>query len=161
MHVNELTNHADSVMFCLSKGLSCPVGSILLGSQYFIDKARRFRKMLGGGMRQAGILASFGLIALEPKWIRRLEEDHKNAKLLAEGLKGLNFPIKVQEPETNILMVEFPENTPMHKLITALNKEGVMAFDVKQKIRFVTHFGVNEEDIQYSIDKIAKTLVKI
>jgi threonine aldolase len=161
LSVKEFTSQVDSVMFCLSKGLSCPIGSILAGSQNFIDKARRFRKMLGGGMRQAGIIASFGLIALEPKWIKRLEEDHKNAKLLAEGLKELNFPMKVQEPETNILMVEFPEYTNMRKLITALNNDGILAFDIKQKIRFVTHYGINEEDIQYSIDKIAKTLEKL
>jgi len=94
----EFTKHIDSVMFCLSKGLSCPVGSIVAGSKEFITNARRYRKMLGGGMRQAGIIASFGLIALEQKWIDRLEEDHKNAKLLAEGIESYNLPIKVHKP---------------------------------------------------------------
>ncbi|NVM16313.1 MAG: DegT/DnrJ/EryC1/StrS family aminotransferase [Candidatus Lokiarchaeota archaeon] len=159
--VSELTNHADSVMFCLSKGLSCPVGSIVAGSQEFISKARRFRKMLGGGMRQAGIIAAFGLLALEPKWIERLSEDHKNAKLLAAGIKGLDLPLKVQEPDTNIIMVEFPQNMEMAKIISDLSKQGIMAFNIKQKIRFVTHYGINEEDIQYCIDKIFKTLDKI
>ncbi|MHA2346887.1 MAG: threonine aldolase family protein, partial [Candidatus Hodarchaeales archaeon] len=83
--VTEFTKYADSVMFCLSKGLSCPVGSIVVGSNNLISKARKFRKMLGGGMRQAGIIAAFGLVALEPKWINRLKDDHKNARLLAEG----------------------------------------------------------------------------
>jgi len=159
--VAEITKHADSVMFCLSKGLSCPVGSIVAGSKEIIIKARKFRKMLGGGMRQAGIIAAFGLLALEPKWINRLSEDHKNAKLLAAGIKGLDLPLKVQEPDTNILMVEFPQNMGMAELISDLSKQGVMAFNIKQKIRFVTHYGINEEDIQLCIDKISITLGKM
>ncbi|MEE9213930.1 MAG: threonine aldolase family protein, partial [Thermodesulfobacteriota bacterium] len=105
--VTQFTRHVDSVMFCLSKGLSCPVGSIVAGPKEFISKARKFRKMLGGGMRQAGIIASFGLVALEPKWIKRLEDDHKNAKLLADGLDNLDSSIKVHKPDTNIVIVEF------------------------------------------------------
>ena len=77
--VKELTKHVDSVMFCISKGLSCPVGSLVAGSKSFVSEARKYRKMVGGGMRQAGIIASFGLVALEPVWINRLKEDHKNA----------------------------------------------------------------------------------
>ncbi|MFW9784410.1 MAG: threonine aldolase family protein, partial [Candidatus Heimdallarchaeota archaeon] len=104
--VIEFTKYVDSVMFCLSKGLSCPVGSIVAGSKDFISKARKFRKMLGGGMRQAGIIASFGLVALEPKWIDRLEEDHTNAKILAEGLKSFDLPVRIHDPDTNIVILE-------------------------------------------------------
>jgi threonine aldolase len=159
--ISEFTKYADSVMFCLSKGLSCPVGSMVVGSLEFIDKARKFRKMLGGGMRQAGIIASFGLVALEDKWINRLNVDHNNAKRLADGLLSLNLPITVQKPETNILMVHFPENVPMESIILSLQSEGVLAYDINQKIRFVTHFGINEDDIDFSIEKIGNVFKKI
>ena len=153
--VTEITKHVDSVMFCLSKGLSCPVGSIVAGSKEFISKARRFRKMVGGGMRQAGIIAAFGLVALEPKWINRLAEDHINAKLLSEGLKNLNLPIKVHRTDTNIIIIEMLEEVRILKIITALNKVGILAFNIsKEKIRFVTHYGINADDINYSIEQI-------
>ncbi len=157
--VSEITKHADSVMFCLSKGLSCPVGSIVAGSKEIIIKARKFRKMLGGGMRQAGILAAFGLIALEPKWIKRLDEDHRNAKLLAQGLKSFNLPIRVHPTDTNIVIIELLEKVRALKIITALNKAGILAFNIsKQKIRFVTHYGITEDDINYSIEQIGLIL---
>jgi len=157
--VTEFTKHVDSVMFCLSKGLSCPVGSIVAGSNEFITNARRYRKMLGGGMRQAGIIASFGLIALESKWINRLEEDHKNAKLLAEGIESYDLPIKVHKPETNIVIVELMMKTRIFKILTELGKEGIRSFNIsKEKIRFVTHYGIDEDDIQYSIQKIGNIL---
>ena len=160
--VTEFTKHADTVMFCLSKGLSCPVGSIVGGSKESIMKARKFRKMLGGGMRQAGIIAAFGLLALEPKWIRRLDEDHKNAKLLAHGLKNFNLPIKVHLPDTNIVIVELLEKVRILKIVNQLNNAGILAFNIsKQKIRFVTHYGVNEDDINYSIEQIGLTLQNI
>ena len=118
--VSELCKHVDSMMFCLSKGLSCPIGSLVVGTHEFINKARKFRKMLGGGMRQAGIIAALGLIALENKWISRLEEDHKNAKRLAKGLTTSSVPLKIIKPETNILFVRFPKKIPMNKLISSL-----------------------------------------
>jgi threonine aldolase len=146
-------------MFCLSKGLACPVGSIVAGSKKFISKARRFRKMLGGGMRQAGIIASFGLIALESKWIERLEEDHKNAKLLAEGISSYSLPVNVHNPETNIIIVELMKKARISKIVTELGKEGILSFYIsKEKIRFVTHYGISEDDIQYSIQKIGNVL---
>ncbi|MHA2185643.1 MAG: threonine aldolase family protein [Promethearchaeota archaeon] len=159
--VSEFTQHVDSVMFCLSKGLSCPVGSIVAGSKEFILKARKFRKMVGGGMRQAGIIASFGLVALETKWINRLEEDHKNARTLAEGLESLNIPIKIHKPDTNIVILEFLEKVRILKMITELGKEGVLAFNIsKNKIRFVTHYGIQEDDVQFSINVIGNILQK-
>lgn len=157
--VTEFTKYVDSVMFCLSKGLSCPVGSIVAGSKEFISKARKFRKMLGGGMRQAGIIASFGLVALEPKWIDRLEEDHTNAKLLAEGLKSFDLPVRIHDPDTNIVILELLNRISISKVITELEKEGVLAFNIsKDKIRFVTHYGIQEEDIQYGIEIIGRIL---
>ncbi|KKN07328.1 hypothetical protein LCGC14_1068250 [marine sediment metagenome] len=159
--VTEFTKHVDSVMFCLSKGLSCPIGSIIAGSRAFIEKARKFRKMVGGGWRQAGVIASFGLIALEPKWITRLSVDNRNAKKLADGLREFAFPIKVQSPETNIFFVDFPHKAPMEKIMTLLHKNGIKAFNFKQKIRFVTHYGIEEDDIQYSVNIIGKILQKV
>ncbi len=157
--VLDFTKHVDSIMFCLSKGLSCPVGSIVAGSKDFITNARKYRKMLGGGMRQAGIIASFGLIALEQNWIKRLEEDHKIAKILAEGIESYDLPIKVHKPETNIVIVELLKNSGIFKIITELGKEGIRSFNIsKEKIRFVTHYGIDEDDIQYSIQKIGKVL---
>ncbi len=158
--VTQFTKYADSVMFCLSKGLSCPVGSLVVGQKDFISKARKFRKMAGGGMRQAGIIAAFGLMALEPRWIKRLEEDHKNGKLLARGLEEFDLPIKIHKPDTNIIIMEFLNRIPIHKVITNLGKEGVLAFNIsKEKVRFVTHYGISEDDIQYSIGVIGKVLL--
>jgi len=160
--VTEITRHVDSVMFCLSKGLSCPVGSLVAGPKSFISEARKYRKMVGGGMRQAGVIASFGLIALEPKWIQRLDEDHKNAKLLAEGIESFNLPIKILNPDTNILIISVPEGIRIGKVVRTLGNEGILAFNIdKHRIRFVTHYGINEADIQYSIEKIGTVLKKL
>jgi len=159
--VTEITRYVDSVMFCLSKGLSCPVGSIVAGSKEFVTIARRYRKMLGGGMRQAGIIASFGLVALESEWIKRLGEDHKNAKLLAAGIKSYDLPIKVNIPETNIVIIELFKKTRIFKIITQLGNEGILSFNIsKNKIRFVTHYGINEDDIEFSVQKIGNILSK-
>jgi threonine aldolase len=146
-------------MFCLSKGLSCPVGSIVAGTKEFILKARKHRKMLGGGMRQAGIIAAFGLVALESNWIKRLAEDHKNAQKLANGLKNCDLPIKVYPVDTNIVIVELLEKCRILKIITNLNKEGILAYNIsKDRIRFVTHYGITEDDIEYSVEKIGAML---
>ncbi|MFW9821654.1 MAG: threonine aldolase family protein [Candidatus Thorarchaeota archaeon] len=159
--ITQFTKHVDSLMFCLSKGLSCPIGSIVAGQEEFINKARKFRKMLGGGMRQAGIIASFGLVALESKWIKRLEEDHKNAKSLADGLKNLDSSIIAHDPDTNIVIIEFLNDINITKIITELWTMGILAFNItRNKIRFVTHFGIQEDDIQYSIDVIRTILQK-
>lgn len=159
--VTQFTKHVDSVMFCLSKGLSCPVGSIVAGSKEFITKARKFRKMLGGGMRQAGIIASFGLVALEPKWIKRLEEDHKNASMLANGIENLDLSIKVQKSNTNIVIIEFLTTNNISEIIRELGRKGILAFNIsKKKIRFVTHYGIQEDDIQYAIEIISTIIPK-
>ena len=162
VNVTEITKHVDSIMFCLSKGLSCPVGSLVAGPKSFISEVRKYRKMVGGGMRQAGVIAFFGLIALEPKWIQRLKEDHKHAKLLAEALESFNLPIKILKPDTNILIISVPEAIKIGKVVRTLGNEGVLAFNIdKHRIRFVTHYGINSDDIQYSIDKIGNVLKKL
>ena len=111
--------------------------------------------MIGGGIRQSGIIAAFGLVALEPIWINRLADDHKNARLLSEGLKNLNFPIKIHPTDTSIVILEMLEKVRILKIITALNKAGVLAFNIsKEKIRFVTHYSIDTDDINYSIEQI-------
>jgi threonine aldolase len=118
--------------------------------------------MVGGGMRQAGIIASFGLVALEPKWIQRLSEDHKNAKMLAEGIESYNTPVKILNPDTNILIISVPEVIRIGKVVRTLGNEGVLVFNIdKHRIRFVTHYGINEDDIQYAIEKIGAVLKKL
>ena len=121
----ELVCGFDSVMFCLSKGLGCPVGSLLCGSREFISEARRVRKAMGGGMRQTGILAAAGLYALEHH-IDRLAEDHENAKLLAEGLSQIPG-LAVWPPETNIVVFEIVEGPSAQELCARLKANGVLA----------------------------------
>jgi len=148
--VKEFTKHLDSLMFCLSKGLSCPVGSVLCGSREFIEKARRVRKLLGGGMRQAGILAACGIVALN-KMIDRLEEDHKNAKKLAEGLSEISwFDINPDDVETNIVIANVRKDP--EEVAEKMAEKGVLALPFgKGRIRFVTHKDVNEEDIEEAL----------
>ncbi|MFA5523805.1 MAG: low-specificity L-threonine aldolase [Tissierellales bacterium] len=158
--VKEITKYCDSLMFCLSKGLCAPVGSILAGSKEFINKARRYRKMLGGGMRQAGVLAAAGLLALT-SMVERLSEDHINARLLAEGLKDIkDFHINMDTVESNILMVDLATSEyDSVSLVARLKNEGILASDINSsRIRFVTHKYVSQGDIEYTIDKIKKVL---
>ena len=145
----------DSVMFCLSKGLSCPVGSMVCGSEEFITRARKTRKMLGGGMRQAGILAACGVVALE-KMIDRLKDDHKNARKLAEGLSGLTgISIDLDTVQTNIIIFNVSALKGSQKFIEALDKKGVkcLARD-ENHVRMVTHRMISEDDIDYALDRI-------
>ena len=146
--VAELARKFDSVMFCLSKGLCAPVGSMLAGSKAFIDKARVFRKAMGGGMRQSGVLAAAGLIALE-KMPARLKEDHDNARTLAEGLaeiKGIRIDAK--KVRTNILVFNVA-GTGMDtgEFSRKLAAQNVLAAGIDQEqMRFVTHNDVSRED---------------
>ncbi|WP_457556984.1 threonine aldolase family protein [Candidatus Harpocratesius sp.] len=158
--VSEYTKYVDSVQFCLSKGLACPVGSIIAGSQEFINKARKVRKMLGGGWRQAGILAAMGLVATEEKWISRLQEDHQNAQLLAKGLKEISPNLNINIPQTNIVMFPVPTNINPAKLSQDLKKHGILQHDIGQRLRFVTHYGLSAEDIEESIPIIQKVITE-
>ena len=150
----QITQYTDSVMFCLSKGLCAPVGSILGGSKNFIDKARKNRKLLGGGMRQAGILAAAGLIALE-KMSARLHVDHENAKYLAGRLSEIPG-IKVAHEDVHIDMVFFDmEETGVssEKLVAGLFSKGIKINGVEGGLmRYVTNNDVSKEDIDYTIE---------
>ena len=145
--LREAVKGFDSVSVCLSKGLGAPVGSLLCGSQPFIKQARRWRKMLGGGMRQAGILAAAGLYALEHN-IARLAEDHENAARLARGLSDI-APIKVTAPDTNMVFVDIPE-AQCSLLEDALRRKGILA-QVDPHMRIVLHLDVSRADVDRTI----------
>ncbi len=151
----ELARDVDDLSFCLSKSLSCPVGSVLVGSQDFIDNAKRWRKMLGGGMRQAGVLAAAGLVALDTM-IDRLAEDHQNAKRLADGLANIDgLSVDPESIQTNIVFFEVDEKLgTAAELIAALNHHGVqVSYPGKQSIRMVTHRHISPEDIEEALSR--------
>ncbi len=149
--IADITAPFDTVSLCLSKGLRSPVGSVLCGPADFMEKARKWRKRLGGGMRQAGILAACGLVSLR-QMVDRLAEDHANAKLLATGLQGLNgLSTNLAQVETNMVMVETVE--PAADWQARLHAAGVWCFPVaKNRLRLVTHADVSAADIQNAID---------
>lgn len=147
--VKGLVSDADSVMFCLSKGLSAPVGSVLLGEASFVVEARRLRKMLGGGMRQAGVLAAAGIVALETM-IDRLAEDHRHAELLARRLAALpGLRVDLASVQTNIIMVHVADARRMVQPLAArdvlVNAEGPM------RIRLVTHRHIGATEIDEAV----------
>jgi threonine aldolase len=151
--VSELTRSFDSVMFCLSKGLGAPVGSLLVGSKELIGRARSVRKALGGGMRQAGILAAAGLIALE-QGPARLHEDHANARLLAEGVADIpGIEVDLATVQTNIVIFDVSGTGKTSTEITAaLKEQGVLVGTVNpQLIRFVTHLNVSEAQCERAL----------
>lgn len=146
--VGELTRDADSVCFCLSKGLACPVGSLVCGSREFIAEARRNRKVLGGGMRQAGVLAAAGLVAMD-EMIDRLAEDHANARRLAEGLGNMP-PLHVEGPPATNMVYTRLESGPVAPadLVGRMTSRGVRFLHVgDNRFRLVTHYGVTAADI--------------
>jgi len=157
--VANLARPADSVMFCLSKGLGAPVGSMLLGEKAFIDEARVIRKMLGGGMRQAGVLAAAGLIALEES-PKGLAEDHANAKRLAEGLAELpGVKIDPEKVVTNIVIFDVSETGKTADAICAqLRERGVLASGFGSLIRIVTHYDVSRADIDTALRELRSVL---
>lgn len=143
----------DSISVCLSKGLGCPVGSLIAGSKEFISRARRFRKMVGGGMRQAGFLAAAGIYALDHH-IARLEEDHRKAKKLAEGLAGMpHVRIRPEEVETNILFFDIakPEWTAQQVAAVCREKGLLIHPTAKTRIRCVTHLNVSPGQIDQAL----------
>ena len=144
----------DSISICFSKGLGAPVGSVLVGSKEFIRKARRVRKVIGGGMRQVGMLAAAGIYALENN-IERLAVDHQHANLLAEGLRSCSWIDKVMEVETNIVIGYMKEGFQNSNFVEKLQKLGVSIVSFgKGRIRMVTHLDVTKEDI----DKVISLL---
>lgn len=152
--LREVAAQADSVTFCLSKGLSAPVGSVVVGRRAFIDRARRARKMLGGGMRQAGILAAAGLVAME-KMVDRLREDHENARLLAEGLAALpGIHIDLRKVQTNIVIFSIQrKDLDSSGLVLKLGDQGIKCFSVgPDRIRMVTHKDVDRTGIMRTLE---------
>ena len=153
--VKEIAQFADSINFCLSKGLCAPIGSVLVGSNEFINKARKNRKLLGGGMRQAGILAAAGIIALDEMTLR-LQEDHENAKNLAEGLAEIpGIHLDVEGVQTNIIMVDVSGmGINGNQLADSLKKYNILINGSKDgNIRLVTHAYINK----HGIDKVLKS----
>lgn len=150
--VAELTRHCDSVQFCLSKALGAPVGSILVGSVDFIKEARIWRKRFGGGMRQAGILAAAGLIALEES-PKRLHEDHENSHRLAEGIAEIpGITIDVERVVTNIVIFDITETGKTSAEISGgLKEENILAIPFGPAIRMVTHCDVSTDQIETTI----------
>lgn len=153
--VKEIAQYADTVQLCLSKGLAAPVGSLVVGPQDIIDKARKYRKMLGGGMRQAGIIAAPGIIAVT-EMVDRLAEDHANAKVLAEGLAKIGIKV-VNEVQTNMVYVDFsPIGWTAEDWTTACADLGWKSRGRGTGTRLVTHYGIEEEDIRGFLEGIAK-----
>ena len=157
----ELAGPADSVSICLSKGLSAPVGSVLCGSKTFIQRALRIRKQLGGGMRQAGILAAAGIVALE-SMVERLAEDHLRAKRLAEGLQKLpGLQPDPEKPFTNMVFLNLVDSNSLtareigNRLAERGIKVGVVGL---QRFRLVTHYGIDDEDIERAIAAFGEVL---
>jgi len=161
VEVQELVEDADSVSFCMSKGLAAPVGSIICGSKDFIDQARGIRKGLGGGMRQAGIIAAAGIVALETM-VDRLQEDHTNARLLADGIADLSGVVLDPETiKTNIIYFDLDDAAmESANFLTVLEAKGIQFFDTgPRRFRMVTHYGITAEDILYTIDAFKQTLI--
>jgi threonine aldolase len=147
-----LAREVDSVMCCLSKGLGAPVGSMLAGDAAFVDAAHRIRKLLGGGMRQAGMVAAPGLLALENR--DRLTDDHENARQLAEGLDAIGG-LSARVPETNIVLVETDE--PAERFLDRCERNDVLGVPFGEYVvRFCTHLDVDDADIETAIRHIER-----
>jgi threonine aldolase len=156
--VRELTQHVDSVMFCLSKGLAAPVGSILAGDAAFIARARRARKLVGGGMRQAGIIAAAGIFALE-QMVERLAEDHANARMLAEGLASFpQIAIDLETVQSDIVIFKLRDGAP-GPFVRALAERGLLVGEIgRGYIRAVTHYGIDASAIEEALEIVRATL---
>lgn len=157
--VADFATYTDSIQFCLSKGLGAPIGSLIAGNKDFITRARKWRKRLGGGLRQAGIIAAPGIVALETM-IDRLEEDHENAKFLAEKLAEIPG-LKIENiVETNIVVLNTEgAGLSANKFTKLLKKENVLVGRYGlNAVRFVTHVDVTKNDIIKAVDKIAQLL---
>jgi threonine aldolase len=152
---SRIARDCDSVSFCLSKGLGCPVGSLVLGAKDYVAEARRNRKLLGGGMRQAGIIAAAGVYALEHN-IDRLRDDHSKAAQLAEGIRSVEG-MHPNRPQTNIVIIDVDRGNS-DQWLAALRANGVLATNFGAKrLRMVTHLNIAPEDIDMALDRIRRT----
>ncbi len=157
---SDLVTVADSVSFCLSKGLAAPVGSLVCGSKTFIAKARRVRKVLGGGMRQAGVLAAAGIVALT-EMVERLSEDHENAKVLCMGLSQIKgLCVDPERVFTNIVYIDITRSgLTESELAGRLETEGVRLIPVGPKrLRAVTHYHITKEDVNETLKIVSKVM---
>ncbi len=158
--VRQLTGPADSVQFCLSKGLSAPVGSLICSTRAFIDEARRYRKMVGGGMRQAGVIAAAGIVALE-QMVGRLADDHANARRLAEGIAETpGLSIDLDRVQSNLVIFELADErwTP-EKLVARLAEGGLKVGAIGgRRFRAVTHYGIEAGDIDAALWILRKVM---
>jgi threonine aldolase len=153
----EIARCADSVQFCLSKGLSAPIGSVVTGAAEFITRVRRVRKMLGGGMRQAGVIAAAGIVALDTM-VDRLAEDHARARLLAEGLAAIaGIGVEPTRTRTNMVMFRLLDSMLSHReFIESAGEQGVRLAELgRGQIRAVTHRGIDDGDIERAVAVIA------
>jgi threonine aldolase len=150
----EITKHFDSVSVCFSKGLGTPAGSALCGSRELIARAHRWRKMAGGGMRQAGVLAAAALYALDHH-VGRLADDHANARVLAQGLQGLHG-VSVAVPQSNIVFVDLAADKP-HDTVARLRERGVLATGL-YRLRLVTHLDVTPDDVARAVPVLQAVL---
>ena len=160
--VKDLTRHVDSVSFCLSKGLSAPVGSVICGSKDFIAKARRIRKAVGGGMRQCGIIAAAGIEALANMTVR-LAEDHANARRLAEGIAEIQgLVVDLERVQTNIVFFDLAADAiPAEQLVKRLDARGVKVLQAgPARIRAVTHYGIDAEDIDRTLAALSEAMAR-
>jgi threonine aldolase len=155
----ELARDADSVTFCLSKNLACPFGSLIVASREFIGRVRKNRQMVGGGMRQAGIMAAAGVVALRTM-IDRLSEDHDNARALADGLVELGFEIDMETVQTNMVFLEVPsEMMEAKKFVQDVGELGVRVNPpIGRRVRMVTHYGITREDIEYALQSVKEVI---
>ncbi len=158
--VKEITQYADTVQICLSKGLAAPVGSIVVGTEALIKKARKYRKMLGGGMRQAGIIAAPGIIALT-KMVDRLADDHENARVLAEGLRKIEG-IEIKFPVlSNMVYIDLSGlGWTGREWGEACSKLGWTSRGSSATVRLCTHYGIEREDIEAFLDGITEIIPK-
>jgi len=158
--VKQLVAPADSVMFCLSKGLVAPVGSMLVGSQDFIARAHRLRKMLGGGMRQVGVVAAAGLVSLE-KMTGRLKQDHARAKILFEGLKQVPGLRLEAQPSSNMVYFDLEDQIELteNQIIAEMKKHGVLVdWSAPRQFRLVTHYWVDDAGVEKTVNAFRKVL---
>jgi threonine aldolase len=161
VQVRELVAPADSVMFCLSKGLAAPIGSMLVGTIEFIGRARHFRKMLGGGMRQAGVVAAAGIISLE-KMTKRLGDDHARAKKLADGLRQVNgLVVDQNSPYTNMVYLNLKDEvqTNSYQITQKMKEYGVLVDpENSRRFRLVTHYLIDDLGVDSTVAGFRKSL---
>lgn len=157
----EYGKYFDTISVCLSKGLGAPVGSVLMGSKELIKKAKRVRKVLGGGWRQAGFLAAAGIYALD-NHVQRLAEDHKRAKIIGQALQNLSFVEEILPVETNIVIFKLPTPSQAKALLAYLKENGILASEFgKDNIRMVTHLDFTDAMLDQLIETLQKARVEI